>query len=98
MVSWYIESSRTYEKYLKQVNVVVAPCMDFFCNRLCEIELYDMNDIKRIFKEIIEELPILNLTKVGDEFIIIYNSYTSIRFNNGITGIRREIVLNNILK
>ena len=55
------------------------------------------------FKEIVEELPFLTLqTKKDcythtDDFWIKYNSYTQIRFDDGLKSIKRELVLSKIL-
>ena len=60
-------------------------------------------DILKVFKEIVEELPFLTLqTKKDcytnpDDFWIKYNSYTQIRFDDGLRSIKREIVLSKIL-
>lgn len=98
MISWYITSSRTDDIYLKRVKDIVEPYMDYFCDRLSQIEDYDLYDISKIFKEIIEELPILNFEydKVNGSFFIRYNSYTLIRFNDSLKSIKREIILNKI--
>ena len=100
MISWYIDSSVTDEKYLKRVKETVEPCMDYFCDRLSNIENYDLNDIKCVFREIIEELPILEFVyvKQNDDFFFRYNSKTLIRFNEPLKSIKREILLNEILK
>ena len=103
MLSWYIDSVRTESKYIEVVNRNVQPCMDYFCMRLLEMEVYDNDEILKVFKEIIEELPFLTLqTKKNcythpDDFWIKYNSYTQIRFDDGLKSIRRELVLSKIL-
>lgn len=73
--------------------------MDYFCDRLSQIEDYDLNDIKNIFREIIEELPILEFiyNKNNDDFFLRYNSKTLIRFDDPLKSIKREIILNKIL-
>lgn len=103
MLSWYIDSVRTESKYIEVVNRNVQPCMDYFCMRLLEMEVYDNDEILKVFKEIIEELPFLTLqTKKNcythpDDFWIKYNSYTQIRFDDGLKSIKRELVLSKIL-
>lgn len=99
MISWYIDSSVTDETYLRRVKNTVEHCMDYFCDRLSQIEDYDLNDIKNIFREIIEELPILEFiyNKNNDDFFLRYNSKTLIRFNDPLKSIKREIILNKIL-
>jgi hypothetical protein len=61
MLNWYIDSSKTEKKYLEVVQRNVQPCMDYFCNRLSEMEYYSDVDILTVFKEIVEELPFLTL-------------------------------------
>ena len=103
MISWYIDSTRTDDKYLAKVKQTVEPCMDYFCDRLYEIEDFDLNDINKLFKEIIEELPILNfvLNPITNEIYFQYssslNANTKIRFHDATKGIRRELILNKIL-
>jgi hypothetical protein len=103
MLSWYIDSVRTEKKYLEVVHRNVQPCMDYFCSRLLEMEVYDNDEILKVFKEIVEELPFLTLqTKKdcythSDDFWIKYNSYTQIRFDDGLKSIKRELVLSKIL-
>ena len=92
MIDWYIDSLRTDEKYLKKVKETVTPCMNYFCEKLSEIEVYDID----LFRKIIEELPILNLQMNNDEFYFSYNSYTNIKFKDSMKSIKREIILNNI--
>lgn len=100
MISWYIDSSVTDESYLKRVKDTVEPCMDYFCDRLSSIETYDLSDIKNIFRDIIEELPILVFVHIphNDDFFFRYNSKTLIRFNDPLKSIKRKIILNEILK
>ena len=105
MISWYIDSSRTDKAYLNQVNKIAGPCMDYFCKRLYEVDQFEINDIKRIFEEIIEELPILNIVYNGDKeklepdkIAIDYNGYTIIRFNDNLRGVVRDIKLRKILE
>lgn len=110
MISWYIESSINDSKYLEVVNRNVEPCMDYFCNRLSEVDEFNMNDILKVFREIVNELPILtfktkenyvfpsnNYVVIEDDFWIRYNSYTIIRFSDGLKSIKREMVLSKIL-
>ncbi len=104
MLSWYIDSSRNDKNYLDIVKRTVEPCMDYLCDRLSEIEDYDLNDLNRFFKEIVDELPILTFyinkdiyDNIEDGFHFRYNNFTTIKFNDGVKGVRREIILNKIL-
>ena len=99
MISWYIDSSQTDDKYIDMVKKTVEPCMNYFCDRLCQIENFDPDDLNRLFREILEELPILNfrVDPNTNDFYFQYNRYTQIRFNDAKKGIRRELILNKIL-
>jgi len=74
--------------------------MDYFCDKLYEVAEFDINQINNLFINILEELPILTF-KVDyynkDKFYFQYNSYTTIRFNDAMKGIKRELILNKIL-
>ena len=100
MISWYIDSTRSDNKYINKVKETVEPYMDYFCDKLYEVDEFDINQINNLFIEILEELPILTF-KVDyynkDEFFFRYNSYTTIRFNDTVKGIKRELILNKIL-
>lgn len=103
MISWYIDSSQTDDKYIDMVKKTVEPCMNYFCDRLCQIENFDPDDLNRLFREILEELPILNfrVDAITNEIYFQYssslNANTKIRFNDATKGIRRELILNKIL-
>jgi hypothetical protein len=103
MICWYIEVnpyvSHIDTKYLNKVKEVVTPCMEYFCNRLNEVN-YQTIDKKFIFNEmknIIEELPFLTLKWYEDNFYITYNKNVDIKFTDGLKQIIREIKLNKIL-
>ena len=100
MISWYISSSKTDNKYINKVKETVEPYMNYFCDKLYEVDEFDTTQINNLFINILEELPILTF-KVDynnkDEFFFQYNSYTTIRFNDATKGIKRELILNKIL-
>lgn len=100
MIGWYIETDRIEDSYLKKVNEVVKPCMDHFCERLCEVE-FTLIDREFIFNEmlkIVEELPFLTFEQYNDDFWIKYNSHTYIRFNDELKPIIRDIKLKKVLE
>ena len=110
MISWYIDSSNNNEVYLKKVNEVIEPCMNWLEKRLYELyndnkhfdhEYDEYNKIGILLSEIIEEIPILKFCygiNINDpEIYLRYNSSTIIRFNDGLKGLIREIRLNKIL-
>jgi hypothetical protein len=103
MIDWYVEISDYAPKrfkcdeFLKVVIETATPFMNYFCNRLSEIEDWKIEDAEKVFGEIIEEMPIMNYRIYGGEFIIIYNKYVSIRLTDTIRQIYREIKLGKIL-
>lgn len=99
MISWYISSKRTDDRYIDKVKLTVEPCMNYFCDRLSEVDDYDINDLNSLFREILEELPILNfqIDTNTNEFYFRYNKETDIKFNDPYKGIKRELILNKIL-
>jgi hypothetical protein len=66
MIDWYVEISDSSPEsfksdlFLSKVIDTASPCMDYFCNRLTEMKDWKLEDANNIFKEIIEELPILS--------------------------------------
>ena len=100
MISWYIQTDRIEDNYLNKVNEVVKPCMDHFCERLCETK-FTIIDREFIFNEmlkIVEELPFLAFSTNDNDFWIKYNSHTSIRFNDELKPIIRDIKLKKVLE
>ena len=71
--------------------------MDYFCNRLTEMKDWKLEDANNIFKEIIEELPILKSRVYNNEFIIDYNRYVVIRLTETPTQIYRESKIRQLL-
>ena len=74
--------------------------MDYFCDRISNMSYgnkFDNEEILRVAEEVINELPFLTFMTRDVEFWIKYNSYTQIRFDDGLKSIKREIVLNKIL-
>lgn len=100
MIGWYIETDRIEDSYLNKVNELVKPCMDHFCKRLSEVK-FSIIDREFIFNEmlkIVEELPFLTFSTNDNDFWIKYNSHTSIRFNDELKPIIRDIKLKKVLE
>jgi hypothetical protein len=108
MISWRLEVADLYntDKYRKTVESHVAPAMDYLCKRLNENDLSNFESTEDLFKEIFDELPIMNFRRrrdynqhyEGPDFFIQYNKYTDIYFDDSANCIRREIILNNLFK
>ena len=105
MIDWYVEilehaqpHFRT-DKFMDVVIKTASPCMEYFCNRLSEIENWRVEDAAGIFGDIIEELPIMNfyIDPITKEFIIKYNSYVFIKLTDTTKQIYRDIKLEKIL-
>lgn len=107
-MNWYIESVRTDKNYLDKVESTVEEVMDWFCNEISNFneEEFNENKIVSLCGEVFDQLPILRFVKKSDlkwsnfdeVFWIKYNSQTIIRFNDPLKSIKRDIIINNILK
>ena len=71
--------------------------MNYFCDRLSEIDEWKVEDAEKVFGEIIEEMPIMSYRVHNGEFIINYNKYVSIKLTDTTRQIYREIKLGKIL-
>jgi hypothetical protein len=102
MIDWYVEISEDApdgfksDKYLSSVIKTATPCMDYFCKRITEFGNFNLDEIENIFKDIIEELPIMRGNIYGDEFIIKYNRWVDIKLTDTTKQIYREIKLEKI--
>lgn len=104
MIDWYVEISESApenfkgDDYLAEVIETTSPCMKHFCNRLSEISDFTLEDMEKVFSEIIEELPILTTNIYGDEFVIKYNRWVDIKLTDTTKQIYRDIKLEKIFK
>jgi hypothetical protein len=103
MIDWYVEISEGApegfkgDKYLGNVIDTASPCMNYFCNRLTEMKDWKLEDANNIFKEIIEELPIMTANIWNGEFRINYNKWVTIKLTETATQIYRESKIRQIL-
>ena len=103
MIDWYVEISEyspqsfQSDNFLKGVIETATPFMNYFCDRLSEIEDWKIEDAERVFGEIIEEMPIMSCRVYEGEFIINYNRYINIKLTDTTRQIYREIKLGKIL-
>ena len=103
MINWYVQISETAPQgfnsdiYLGNVIDTATPFMDYFCKRLSEIENWMIEDAETIFKDIIDEMPIMSSMISNTEFIIRYNRWVSIRLTDTTKQIYRDIKLEKIL-
>ena len=104
MIDWYIEISEhapevfNSDKYLSRAIDTATPCMDYFCDRLSEIEDWKLEDVETIFKDIIEELPIMTPRFYNNEFFIDYNRWVTIKLTDTTKQIYRESKLTSLFK
>jgi hypothetical protein len=108
VINWRLEihESRDTDRYRKTVESFVGPAMDYLCKRLNEKNLSNFEKTDDLFKEIFDEMPIMNFKRRNDynqhykgpDFFIQYNSYTDIYFEDSSNCIRREIILENLFK
>ena len=103
MINWYVQISESAphgfnsNSYLANVIDTASPFMEYFCKRLSEIDNWSINDAQKVFKDIIDEMPIMSPTIIDNEFIIKYNRWTSIRLTDTTKQIYRDIKLEKIL-
>jgi hypothetical protein len=103
MINWYVQISEgapqgfNSDIYLGNVIDTATPFMDYFCKRLSEIENWMIQDAETIFKDIIDEMPIMSSMISNTEFIIRYNRWVSIRLTDTTKQIYRDIKLEKIL-
>lgn len=103
MINWYVQISEAApqgfnsDNYLGNVIDTATPFMDYFCKRLSEIENWMIQDAETIFKDIIDEMPIMSSIINNNEFIIKYNRWVSIRLTDTTKQIYRDIKLEKIL-
>jgi hypothetical protein len=103
MINWYIEISDTAPNgfnsdiYIGNVIDTATPFMNYFCKRLSEIENWMIEDAEKIFKDIIDEMPIMSSRIFNKEFVIKYNRWVNIRLTDTTKQIYRDIKLEKIL-
>lgn len=103
MINWYVEVSEgaplgfNSDPYLTIVINTATPFMEYFCRRLSEIDNWKISDAEKVFKGIIEEMPIMSSNIYNNEFIIKYNKWTSIKLTDTTKQIYRDIKLEKIL-
>lgn len=103
MVDWYVEISEwapdgfRSDKYLSSVIDTATPFMNHFCKRLTELKDWKLEDANLIFKQIVEEMPIMTANIYNDEFRIDYNRWVSIKLTETPKQIYRESKIKQIL-
>jgi len=103
MIDWYVEISENApdgfrgDKYLSNVIDTASPCMNYFCKRLTEMKNWKLEDANNIFKEIIEELPIMSAVIYNNEFFINYNRWVTIRLTETPKQIYRDSKIKQLL-
>ena len=63
-----------------------------------EMKDWKLEDANTIFKEIIEELPIMTARVYNNDFIINYNKWVTIKLTETATQIYRESKIRQILE
>lgn len=104
MINWYVQISEgapqgfNSDIYLGNVIDTATPFMDYFCKRLSEVDNWCIDDIQKVFKDIIDEMPIMSsMIHRDNEFVIKYNRWVSIRLTDTTKQIYRDIKLEKIL-
>ena len=103
MTNWYVQISDlaphgfNSDSYLGNVIDTATPFMEYFCKRLSEVDNWSIDDVQNVFKDIIDEMPIMSSIIIDNEFIIKYNRWTSIKLTDTTKQIYRDIKLEKIL-
>ena len=103
MITWYVEitdwAPEVYktDKYLETIIDTATPFMNHFCKRLSEIQDWKLEDATGIFKELIDELPIMQADTINGDFRIRYNSWVYIKLTDTMKQIYRESKLTRLL-
>ena len=103
MINWYVQISESApqgfnsDSYIGTVIDTATPFMEYFCRRLSEIDNWRIEDAQNVFKDIIDEMPIMSSLVYDNEFIIRYNKWTSIKLTDTTKQIYRDIKLEKIL-
>jgi CRISPR/Cas system-associated protein Csx1 len=103
MIDWYVEISENApdgfrsDKYLSNVIDTASPCMDYFCKRLTDMKDWKLEEATIIFKEIIEELPIMSPRIYNNEFFISYNRWVTIKLTETPIQIYRDSKIRQLL-
>lgn len=103
MVDWYVEISEwapesfKNDEYLSNVIDTATPYMDYFCKRLSEIKDWKLEDANNLFKEIVDELPIMSANIHKENFWINYNKWVFIKLTDTPKQIYRDSKIQQIL-
>jgi hypothetical protein len=103
MINWYVQISESApqgfnsDSYIGAVIDTATPFMEYFCKRLSDVDNWKIEDAQNVFKDIIDEMPIMSSTIYDNEFIIRYNKWTSIKLTDTTKQIYRDIKLEKIL-
>jgi hypothetical protein len=103
MINWYVQISESAPQgfnsdgYIGTVIDIATPFMEYFCKRLSDVDNWKIEDAQNVFKDIIDEMPIMSSTIYDNEFIIKYNRWTSIKLTDTTKQIYRDIKLEKIL-
>lgn len=103
-INWYVEIAENAadgyrsDTYLKIVIDNSTPFMDYFCERLMQVEDWAFVDVKDVFESIVSEMPVFNCRIVEDDIIFKYNRWVNLRLTDSAKQIYRDIKLEKILK
>jgi hypothetical protein len=108
MIDWYVEitdsapiayriESNKRDEFINSVIDTATPYMNHFCKKLSDVSNWKLEDANILFKEIVEEFPIMKAEVWNEEFRIRYNKYTYIKLTDSTKQIYRESKLKNIL-
>ncbi len=103
MVDWYVEITAhapegfRSDKFLSSVIDTATPYMNHFCKRLSEFQNWKLEDANKLFKDIVEEMPIMQADIWDDEFRIRYNKWVYIKLTETPKQIYRDSKIKQLL-
>lgn len=102
MIEWYVDivefapMNFKTDKFKNSVNENAKPVMIYISEKLKESD-YNLSEFYENFKDIVDDLPIMNLKCINDEIIIKYNRFVYIKLVDSTKAIYRNIKLNKLL-
>lgn len=102
-INWYVEIldmapvDYNSNEYLKKVIDSSTPFMEYFFDKLLQVEDWSFVDAKDVFESIVSEMPVFNCKIIGDDIIFKYNKWVNLRLTDTAKQIYRDIKLEKIL-
>ena len=103
MIEWCIDIDKRApnhfktDKFKEVITDNTKPIMVYIYEKLKESD-YNLSEFYQKFKDVIDDLPIMNVKiNINDEIIIKYNRWVNIKLIDSTKAIYRDIKLNKLL-